>query len=255
TWSAYPAPFGNAQLYFFDLPLQRGWAMVSLGVAAGSNAIAIYRTSDGGKTWEQTFSNDPNVQGASDEIPLGGLKNLFFPLSTETAWVGGVIYSDATVYLFRTDDGGFHWKPVELPKPEGSERTQFTIDKIQFVTGADGFLSMQVTGDTVRRAVYVTHDTGDTWTLAPTLIPNGRAVDFVSVSANDGFAFDGEQFLVTHDAAASWTPVKPDVVFSDSFMSMQFVSVDIGWVLTLDPTTSKVVLYKTTDGAKTWSPQ
>jgi photosystem II stability/assembly factor-like uncharacterized protein len=88
----------------------------------------------------------------------------------------------------------------------------------------------------------------------PETIPNGRAADFVSSS--DGFAFDGEQFLVTHDGAASWSPVKPDVVFSDSFMSMDFIdATTIGWVLTLDPTTSKVVLYKTTDGAKTWSPQ
>jgi hypothetical protein len=44
-------------------------------------------------------------------------------------------------------------------------------------------------------------------------------------------------------------------VFSDSFMGMDFISSTMGWVLTLDPTTSRVVLYKTTDGAKTWSPQ
>jgi photosystem II stability/assembly factor-like uncharacterized protein len=102
-------------------------------------------------------------------------------------------------------------------------------------------------------AVYVTHDAGGTWTLAPQLIPGGIETDFVS--EKDGFAFVGQQFLVTHDAAASWSPVEPDVVFSDSFMGMDFVNAETGWVMTLDPTTSRVVIYKTTDGAKTWIPQ
>jgi photosystem II stability/assembly factor-like uncharacterized protein len=251
SWVSNPIPFGNGQLYFFD-DMQQGWAMASLGVAAGSNAIAIFQTTDEGQTWEQTFVNDPTVQGSAAGIPLGGLKGVFFPLSMQTAWVGGIVYSDRTSYLYRTDDGGHHWKQVELASPNPDE-AQWSVESIQFVTAEDGFLTMQVTGQTVRRALYVTHDAGDTWVLTPTLIPNGMAADFVS--ASDGFIFDGQQFQVTHDAGQSWTQVEPDVVFSESFMSMDFVNAQMGWVTASDPTTFKIGVYKTTDGGKTWIPQ
>ena len=251
TWVSNKLPFGNCQLRFFDD--ESGWAMVDMGVAAGSNAIAIFRTVDGGARWEQEFINDPTVNGSSDEIPLGGLKQAFAALDTRTAWVGGVIYSPATVYLYRTEDGGRHWAQVALEVPAGSEDAQLSIDAIQFVNANDGFVSMQVSGATNGRAVYVTHDAGKSWMLSPAIVPNGRVADFVS--ATTGVIFDGGRFQVTHDAGQSWEAVDPDIVFSESFMQMDFVNALTGWVLAFDPTTSRTSVYKTTDGGRTWVPQ
>ena len=87
----------------------------------------------------------------------------------------------------------------------------------------------------------------------PAQIPNGRASDFVSET--EGFIFDGAHFQVTHDGTMSWTAVEPDVVFGDSFMHMDFVNARTGWVSAMDPTTSQLRLYKTTDGGATWTPQ
>ena len=251
TWGAQMTPFGTSRLYFLDS--SSGWAMAGLGVAAGSNAIAIFQTTDGGETWVQKFINDPTVQSSSDEIPLGGLKGAFAALDMQTAWVGGVIYSPATVYLYRTDDGGSHWSHVALDVPPGSEDAQLSIDAIQFVNANDGFVSMQVSGATNGRAVYATHDAGKSWTLLPSFIPDGRTADFVS--ADDGFIFDASRFQVTHDAGKTWQAVEPDIVFSESFMHMDFVNAMTGWVLASNPTTFEISVYKTTDGGRTWVPQ
>jgi photosystem II stability/assembly factor-like uncharacterized protein len=78
-------------------------------------------------------------------------------------------------------------------------------------------------------------------------------VDFVS--ASEGFVFDGSQFYATSDTGATWTIVKPDVVFDESFMSMDFVNTTTGWLLASDPTTFQIGLFKTTDGGATWNPQ
>jgi len=252
TWNMNAIPFGSGMLRFLDS--DNGWALAGLGVGAGSNAIAIFQTSDGGVHWTQTFINDPTATGASDSIPLGGLKGVFHARDMQTAWVGGVVYSNATLYLYRTDNGGHDWAQVDAQLPNAAQNAQVSIEEIQFLTPADGFLSLSFTSETgITRAIYVTHDSGDTWTLTPTLIPNGRSVDFVT--ATDGFVFDGNQFYVTHDACATWTLVKPDVVFSESFMSMDFVNTSTGWVLASDPTTFEANLYKTTDGGASWTPQ
>jgi photosystem II stability/assembly factor-like uncharacterized protein len=232
--------------------MQKGWALAQLGVAAGSNAIAIYQTTDGGKTWEKEFTNLPTEADAREDIPMGGLKGPFAALDMQRAWVGGVVYSERTSYLYRTADGGRHWQHVELTPPN-DDAAQWSVESIQFVTDKSGFLTMQITGQASYRAVYLTKDGGDTWALTPTLIPNGRAADFVSET--DGFVFDGEAFQATHDAGQTWTSVKPDVVFSESFITMDFVNAETGWVTASDPTNFEIRVYKTTDGGKTWIPQ
>ncbi|MBI3174482.1 MAG: hypothetical protein HYZ25_12220 [Chloroflexi bacterium] len=252
TWSMNAVPFGGGVLDFLDT--SNGWAMAGLGVGAGSNAIAIFQTADGGATWTQVFINDPNDPNARTDIPLGGLKGVFYARDMQTAWVGGIVYSDATLYLYRTDDGGRTWAQVSAELPSAAQQAQVSVEEIQFLAPADGFLTLSFTSQAgLTRALYVTHDGGNTWTLTPTLIPNGRSVDFVSPA--DGLMFDGQQFYVTRDAGSTWGIVKPDVVFADSFMSMDFVNPTTGWLLASDPTTFKANLYKTTDGGATWTPQ
>lgn len=252
TWSMNAVPFGGGILDFLDT--SNGWAMAGLGVGAGSNAIAIFQTTDGGATWNQVFINDPNAPNARTDIPLGGLKGVFYARDMQTAWVGGVVYSDTTLYLYRTDDGGRAWAQVLAELPSAAQQAQVSVEEIQFLTPADGFLTLSFTSQAgLTRALYVTHDNGNTWTLTPTLIPNGRSVDFVSPT--DGLMFDGQQFYVTRDAGATWGIVEPDVVFADAFMSMDFVNPTTGWLLASDPATFKANLYKTTDGGATWTPQ
>lgn len=252
TWASNSDPFSMANLSFLDA--DNGWVMAGLGVAAGSNAVGIYQSTDGGATWTQTYTNDPNNAQAEDSLPLGGLKSGIVPLNMQTAWVYGVIYSSGTVYLFRTDDGGANWREVSLPLPAGAENFELSIDagQMKFVSVNDGFIVVRFTGEIYQAAVYVTHDAGDTWTLTPTPIPNGGSVDFLS--AEEAIIYNGDQFYVTRDAADTWMGVPPDVKFGDTFAVMDFISPSTGWVVTLDPTNNHRSLYRTGDGGATWFP-
>ncbi len=250
-WAISSTPFSAGDLSFLDT--SNGWMLADLGVGAGSNAVAVFQTTDGGATWTQTYTNDPNNPEAADSLPLGGIKSDLVPLNMQTAWVGGVVYSSGTVYLFRTDDSGRTWSTVNLELPEGAEDFELGIDRdqMQFVSATDGFLAVRMAGDSTQTAVYITNDGGDTWRLTPALIPGAGASDFLS--AEEAVIYNGEEFYVTRDAARTWNTVMPDIVFGDSFGSMDFVNPNSGWVITVDPENHRS-LYRTHDGGVTWLP-
>lgn len=247
TWTVYPVPFGGGQMAFVDET--HGWMLASLGAGAGSMAVAIYITDDGGESWTQTYTNDPNLAGAGDSLPLSGIKNNLTALDEETAWVGGVIYAPETFYLYKTTDGGRTWTPQTIPAAPGMQNTEVAVDSGPiFTTPDDGVLPIRFTGETLRTGFYATHDGGVTWEFV-TFMPGAGAVDFVSPS--DGFFWTGEQFFVTADGAQTWTSVDPNVPFGDTFAGMDFVNTNTGWVWTYEGA-SQYSLYKTTDGGHTW---
>jgi photosystem II stability/assembly factor-like uncharacterized protein len=251
TWTVSSTPFSGGDLNFIDA--NKGWMLADLGVGAGSNAVAVFQTMDGGATWTQTYTNDPNLPDASDSLPLGGIKSDLVPLNMQTAWVSGVTYSSGSIYLFRTDDSGHNWSLVTPELPAGAENFELGIDKdqMQFVTATDGFLVVRMAGQANQTAVYTTNDAGNTWTLTPTIIPNAGASDFLS--AQEAIIYNGQQFYVTRDAARTWTSVTPNIVFGDSFANMEFVNLNTGWMITVDPASHRS-LYRTDDGGATWSP-
>ena len=249
TWSNVSVPFGGGDLHLLDD--KHGWMLASLGAGAGSMGVAVYQTGDGGTTWNQTYTNDPNQQGAGSTLPLGGLKDGLTPIDMQTAWVGGVIYTSCQAYLYQTTDGGGTWQQVSVPVPAGYEQAQCDTHPPLFPTPSTAYLPMSIASQNgVVMAIYVSHDSGKTWTRSQTLIPQGGQVDFVS--AKDGFVWNGTSFYVTHDGAQTWTTVNPDVAFAESFSGMDFVSPTVGFVITSDASGAHA-LYKTTDGGATWN--
>jgi photosystem II stability/assembly factor-like uncharacterized protein len=242
-------PFSRGDLKFLDA--NNGWVLADLGVGAGSNAVAVYQTTDGGATWGQTYINDPNVANAANSLPLGGIKSDLVLLNMQKAWVTGVTYTPGEAYLYRTDDGGHNWKEVSIPLPQSAENVELSIDRDQmkFVSATSGFLALHMAGDSSQTVVYVTQDAGNTW-APPSMSLNGAGAS-VFVSAQDTILYNGKQFYVTRDAAHTWATVTPNTAFGDSFAGMDFVNAQSGWVLTLDAANHRS-LYRTTDGGATW---
>lgn len=249
TWSSAAVPFGGGVMKFLDA--DHGWAMASLGAGAGSMGVAILQTDDGGMTWTQNFTNDPNQPGAGDSLPLGGLKDGMTPVDMQTAWVGGVVYTPGVIYLYKTSDSGHSWNQVSVTPPQGYEQAELETVGPQFVTGNDGYLPVHVSSQYgVLLAVYSTHDGGASWVLTSDMIPTGGTMDFVSL--NDGFVWNGTDFYVTYDADATWSTVSPDVTFGDGFAGLDFVTPSVGFVLTDDGNGTRV-LFKSVDGGSTWN--
>jgi photosystem II stability/assembly factor-like uncharacterized protein len=249
TWHKFAVPYSGAKISFLDT--SNGWALADLGVGAGSNAVAVYQTKDGGTTWNLKYINDPNHPSAAESLPLGGLKYGLTALDIQRAWVHGVVYEPGRVYLFKTENGGESWTQVSLPLPPDAENAELLIEQMQFVSETDAFLIMRITWEPIRTAVYRSTDSGATWSLTPTLIPGGAVADFLS--ENELVLYNREQFYVTRDAAQTWSIIPPDVRLDEIFATMDFVNISAGYVITLDPTNHRS-LYRTNDGGATWYP-
>lgn len=252
SWTSSASPFSGGDIHFLDA--SNGWALADLGVATGSNAVAVFQTTDGGVTWTQKYTNDPNLANAGDSLPLGGLKAGIAPVNMQTAFVYGVTYAPGMPYLFRTDDGGANWVQASLPLPPGAENSELGIDQgqMKFVSPTDGFIAMRLTGSDYQLVIYSTRDGGKTWALTPTLLPEGGSADFLS--AEDAVIYNGALFYVTRDAARTWMVIPPDVKFGETFAQMDFINALSGWVITVDPSTNGRSLYRTHDGGATWFP-
>ena len=248
TWASNPVSFRDGSLSFVDD--QNGWVMEGLGAGAGSMAVAVFKTGDGGLTWEQVFTNDPNLEGSSDSLPLGGIKMSFTPLNSQTAWIGGVIYAPGTFYFYRTTDGGGTWAPQTLPPVPGSDTGEIAISQGPiFFSPTEAILPVRVAGENLQTAFYKTMDGGESWEYI-SVQPGAGMVDFVSPV--EGIFWTGEQFFSTFNGGVTWSGVQPDVLFGDSFIGMEFVNIQTGWVWTYEPTGARH-LYRTADGGATWN--
>ena len=250
SWNMAKVPFSRSDIKFVDA--NNGWALADLGVGAGSNAVAVYQTTNSGVDWGLSYINDPNNINAGDSLPLSGLKFGISPLNMNTAWIHGVIYAPGTAYLYRSDDAGVFWDAVTVPLPSDMNDAELSIEQFEFVTSSDAFFTVRFSSANPSMAIYASTDGGDTWSLTPTSLLNGRVADFVS--AQEIVVYNGTQFYVTKDAAQSWNVVSPDVLFGDTFAMMDFVDLNTGWVITIDPTTNHRSLYQTGDGGATWQP-
>ena len=198
----------------------------------------------------RSFTNDPNLPSASDSLPLGGLKDGITAVNMQAAWIGGVVYSPGTIYLYNSKDGGVTWGEIPVKVPVGYEQAEFETRGPIFATVNTAYLPVTISSQNgVMLAIYASLDGGTSWLLTPTMLPMGGAMDFVS--ADDGFVWNGTNFYVTHDRAQTWTTVSPDVAFAESFSGMDFVNVSTGFVVTSN-SNGAFGLYKTTDGGATW---
>ena len=249
TWETFTTPFSGGSLHFVDP--NNGWMMADLGVGAGSMAVSIFQTSDGGKTWNRTYTNDPNLAEASDTLPLGGIKNLILPLDAETAWVGGVVYAPGQTYLFRSDDGGKTWFNINLVLPENTAESELSLQDMVFITPTNGLLALRITSETPQTIVYITEDGGNTWVQSPVAFEGYGILE--TPSASEMIFYTADQFYVTKDAGVTIQQISPEIKFGDSIIDMSFANSQTGWVITASPSNERT-LYKTTDGGATWTP-
>jgi len=250
TWDQFDTPFSGGSLHFVDE--SNGWMMADLGVGAGSMAVSIFKTANGGATWERAYSNDPNIEGAGDSLPLGGIKNFILPLDADTAWVGGVIYAPGETYLYRSSDGGKTWSNVQIALPEGASQSELSVIAIEFLTETDGLLAIRKMSETPELLIYKTTDGGNTWER---LIVDFSGFGILETpSAEELVFYAGDQFYVTTDAGATVQQITPELPFGTSVVDMSFVNSQTGWVLYADPS-GTWILYKTTDSGATWIQQ
>ena len=245
TWQSAAVPFGGGRVQFQE---DKKFAVVlaGRGVAAGSQGVDLYQTSDGGANWNLISRADP--ENPSDQgIPFGGNKSGVTFLDSARGWVTGFIPMDGAVYLYATQDNGKTWKLVPLDLPTGWQQAQIEAKPPVFFGGQDGILPLRASSNVGLMVFYVTSDGGDTWQATTPLEASGL---IAIPSANDIIVWNGAKLHYSLDAGQSWQERTPNIDLSQGLVALQFVDRHTGWALSQNGSSTR--LYSTTDGGSTW---
>lgn len=247
-WSSLPVPFSGGQIDFINA--SSGFILVNRGAAAGSSAVDVYSTSDGGTTWTPVYVMQPGAGEDVNSLPFGGQKSGFTFLDSMHGWVGGSIPMDGVIYLYSSVDGGHTWVKQSVDLPAGYETSMTEVGSARFFNEKDGFLPVRIMKDASNIDFYITHDGGVTWSATTPVSGSGK---YSIISPEDIISWDGDQYLhVSHDGGLSWNNIATNINVTDTLMKFDFVDALTGWMLTGDATNHHA-FYKTVDGGATWT--
>ena len=207
-------------------------------------AVYVFRTTDGGATWQQTARLTKNGAGAYDAV------------GSSVAISGNIIAAGAhqsngrgpddsgSVYIFRTDDGGAAWTQVsEVYAADGAYQDllgRCAVDGNILVAGAP--LADAGSDDSREGAAYIfrTDDNGSSWTQVAKLTArdawaNDNFGSSVAIAGNlvavgsqyddDGGSASGSVYLYqTDDNGATWYEIiklrASDAAQADAFSTV-----------------------------------
>jgi photosystem II stability/assembly factor-like uncharacterized protein len=190
-------------------------ALLAPGVGYAMNGGAFYWTSDGGHSWrvfEPAFLHDQDVIDKVDDVAYAGPGRVWLALSNV---IGShfVGGSDRYATIARTTDGGRSWQ-ADAPSGCGPHCGEFYLS---FLDRTTGFALAGVnTVNSRPEAVYATTDAGASWTRVAKA-PFAGPIDFPTPQS--GWAVSDP---------SSWTGPE------------------------LDTPVGGGLLYRTTDGGRTW---
>jgi photosystem II stability/assembly factor-like uncharacterized protein len=177
----------------------------------------IYRTTNGGVTWESYKFNQEEY-----------INSIFF-IDSLHGWAG-------SNSIYKTDDGGYSWN--EQYKLDSD--VLGTLRCIYFIDERQGFVVC------TRGAIFRTINAGLTWEqFNYSLASDLEALKFVD--EDNGWAVGKDVILHTDDGGKKWT-----IQFNDSiiFLGLDFVNKNKGWVVGYSSGKGKILA--TIDGGKSW---
>jgi photosystem II stability/assembly factor-like uncharacterized protein len=228
------------------------------GMRAALGANRVYRTGDGGRTWNVVATlPDP----------------VFNPFQVQfvDALHGWVIAQDCPlpanqedcdkIALYRTQDGGQIWERLWPHKD-----SEIAIDAMAFVSPTEGYL-MGNLADGSGRGLYFSRDGGQT--LEPVLTPADSGsmtfnaflygLQYQFLAARVGYGANRSGLFYTQDGARAWQAVPAACLYdSISFASTGVFSLGRDgslWVITTNISNSQdnsASLISSVDGGRTW---
>jgi len=180
---------GDFVTYDFVSP-SMGWALDYSEVRPPSlsGLFWVFRTADSGAHWQKQLTGRGAFRG------FGSLPIQVIDQSHVFVLVRGL-----TEGLYRTIDGGSHWRLLGLP------RTQ--IEEIEFLDPEHGWLLTQPTPDTAEiRELYQTGDAGDTWQRLPDAPADAYVLRYRSAKEvwMSGFGPGNPHVYTSNNAGQTW---------------------------------------------------
>jgi photosystem II stability/assembly factor-like uncharacterized protein len=248
-----PYPGKQDDIYFVD---------PTLGFY-GNGAGRIFRTTDGGATWQKVFEQKGTFVRclAFTDDKHGVMGNIgpgYFP---------GVTDDNP---LYRTEDGGATWSPAtEIDGDPVVGLCAFDIVQVPFVNAGNLDHRPRIIG--VGRvggpAAYIwSDDLGKTWKQGVLPEIGAMAFDvkflddqrgFIASATHADVAQSHALILATDDGGSTWREVYRSARPFEITWKLSFPSKDVGYctIQSYNPDTSASARFvaKTTDGGKTWS--
>jgi photosystem II stability/assembly factor-like uncharacterized protein len=246
-WQSTEVPFGPNPVQFLNA--NDGWVMADRGAAAGSMAVDIYQTTDGGSTWTKVQSAAPQTQNQPGSLPFGGDKLAMAFSDMQHGWIGGSQPIVGHSYLYKTTDGGKTWNSQDLSIPPAYSDSSVLVYAPKFFNSDDGLLPVNLETQVENLDFYVTQDGGQTW-QSTTVVQGSRA--YAPVSFQDILVWSGEALNVSHDRGRTWLSVAPQSPLQGKVQQIDFVDQATGWAISMDAN-ENLYLYRTTDGGNTWT--
>jgi photosystem II stability/assembly factor-like uncharacterized protein len=231
---------------FTSLGGNMAWVAVSEQLPNGSLAGVVFRTTNGGQSWQQATLSTSQLGASQVQF-----------VNAQDGWVlsspaGGAAGSEP-VTLFRTTDGGQTWSLVA--RAPGALPSQGIKSGMGWISATTGW----ITGSIARpNTVYLyrTQDGGLTWQQQslPSSFPIPATLPPVFFSATEGLlpvtlsTPQGASFAVyaTHDAGATWSSSTPLAAMTGAW---DFLTMQQGWVVGANGAT----LNETSDGGQHWT--
>ena len=207
-WQAMQVPEAD-KIDFRDIQAFDAKTAVVMGAGPGA-ASRIYRTVDGGATWQLVTTNEV-AEGFWDAMAFWDRDN-------------GILFGDpvkGSFQVYTTSDGGVTWREVAARGLEAMPNEGAFAASGTCLTVAGANDAWIATGGSATSRVFHSPDRGKTWRAASTPIPAGapaRGVFSVGfLNAKEGFAAGGDyketrmagiNGAYTNDGGASWTAVE-----------------------------------------------
>lgn len=245
TWSRVSVTYPTAVrtwLTFTDG--QHGWILQSVEAGMGSELVALFRTTDGGGTWEEIL--DPY---ASEYLQSCFKTGMAFS-GTTTGWVTFDCQGNhLEPFLAVSADGGLTWEELELPLPEAAPASpqdgycrSGTPSPFSTDSGVLVVTCVVVGGHELIESsfVYSTDDAGESWQIRE--FPGGTPRFF---DARTVLALGRDQFI-SIDGGGQWTWLNT-VSWVGQY---SFVDPNIGWAVATRE--DEIALVATTSGGRNW---
>lgn len=203
----------------------------NLGWAADGWGYNVFKTTDGGDSWEFQFNSDGEY-----------LRNIEF-LNADIGFLGTL-----TPNFYKTTDGGETWNVVNIP-------------------GVEAICGMSAAGETTIygcgayfQPAYIikSTDSGESWTFMDMSAYADALIEVLFVDELNGYAGgsneNGGIVLKTTDGGMSWTEIYNSNIPGEMVWKLQILfsnpNVMFGAVESFEPLNGKLI--KSTDSGQTW---